>query len=64
MRAYTKKYSGLFHRKFLGYSFKNDVYPLEDTRNPGYQLVDIENFYKDNPTYFAAMKKNMRFMLL
>lgn len=57
-RSETRNYSGMSHRQFLGYSFKDDIYPLEDTRNLGYQVIDINKLYKDNPTYLSAWKNN------
>lgn len=60
-RNVTKDYPGLAHRRFLGYSLKNDVYPLEDTRNLGYQVIDIDKLYKDYPKYLDAWKNNTGF---
>ncbi|MFV0506485.1 MAG: hypothetical protein ACK5L5_07230 [Bacteroidales bacterium] len=54
----TKGYAGLAHRNFLGYSLKNDVYPLEDTRNLGYQVIDLEKLYEDYPNYVRSWKNN------
>ena len=48
----------LSHRQLLGYSLKNDVYPLEDTRNLGYKVIDIDKLYRDNPNYFTVWKNN------
>ena len=57
-RGVTKDYASTSHRRFLGYSFKDDIYPLEDTRNLGYEVIDIDKLYKDNPKYLDAWKNN------
>lgn len=57
-RNVARNYAGISHRHFLGYSFKDDIYPLEDTRNLGYKVIDIDKLYKDNPQYLDAWKNN------
>jgi hypothetical protein len=54
----SNSYPGLSHRMFLGHSLKNNVYPLEDTRNLGFQVIDMEGFIKDNPSYVRAWKNS------
>lgn len=58
LKSSTKTYQGLSHRNYLGYSFKNDIYPIEDTRNLGNQVVDIAKLNKDYPNYLRSWKNN------
>jgi len=55
----AKGYSGLPHRDFLGYSLKNNSYPLEDTKNISGQVVNIEKLSKDYPSYVKSWKNNI-----
>lgn len=46
----------LSHVDYLGYSLKTEEYPIEDTRNVGYRVINTESFFKDYPAYFQAWK--------
>lgn len=52
---------GMTNRQFLGYSLKDDIYPLEDTRNLGYRVIDTDKLYADIPSYFTVWKNNTGF---
>lgn len=41
-------------KDYLGYSFRNDIIPFQDTRNLGYRVIDVPNFSKDYPNYFLS----------
>lgn len=43
---------------FLGYSFKNEVYPIEDSKNLGYQVINLNKLSQDCPNYLTAWKTN------
>lgn len=38
----TRAFQSLSHRDYLGYSLKDNIYPLEDTRNLGYKVIDVK----------------------
>jgi len=56
--TFTPLSNDLYHGQYLGYSIKNNVYPLEDTRNLGYSVIDIPKLEKDYNSYITTWKNN------
>lgn len=46
--------STLNHSDYIGRSYKTDYFPFEDSRNLGYEVIDIKALEKDYPSYFNA----------
>lgn len=44
------------HSDYLGRSIRLDEFPIEDTRNIGYPVIDTEAFIRDYPSYFQSWK--------
>ncbi len=49
---------GIPQVKYLGRSFRNNYYPIEDSRNLGYSVIDFDKFYKDYRSYCNFWKNN------
>jgi len=53
-----KRSIGINQEKYLGMSYKSIVFPFEDTRNLGNQVIDYAKFRRDYETYFKSWKVN------
>lgn len=58
LRSTPFGYAGIPDRNLLGFSLKDNVYPIEDTRNLGNPVIDLGKFAKENPSMVRAWKNN------
>lgn len=54
--ATSRSAQQLTHPDYLGYSYRNDFYPIEDSKNLGYRVINTPKLSADFPTYFQSWK--------
>lgn len=57
-KAISPRHTSISFRDYLGYSFKDNIYPFEDTRNLGNPVIDINKLSKDSPSRVSSWANN------